>query len=371
MRTTSAAPVAALLEHRRGRRQQQHRRQRPEHRQRVIGLNRGDGPPGEFRHHTADRLGHHGATLKVTNFIQNRGVISSMAAASSRRTQHAHQHRSPEAGRRHDRQRDGDPRPAPEPDRQRNHRRVDHQQRLPRGDRRRSGRDGFHRRHWPQRSAQMRRSSWAPGLPTRVFSTAHRQRWWLDTPAAFKGTIVGFDALDKIDLSGVARAAPKVTLDSKECLASSSMLAASEIASLQLTASNIGQSFTVGSDRRRRHDDHRWGHHPATVHNGAFQLFGPSNYDYTSMFPALALATSASLADIGGGARSTSRATRTASRSSSTEPGLARASGQFAPSAGNVDTVIVFRHHRRPAHQDRVVHQRCGEWARHAGSRSR
>ena len=75
-----------------------------------------------------------------------------------------------------------------------------------------------------------------------------------------------------------------------------------EIASLQLTASNIGQSFTVGSDGAGGTMITGGGITPgATVHNGVFQMFGPSNYDYTSMFPALALAASASLADIGGG----------------------------------------------------------------------
>ncbi|MFO1161128.1 MAG: VWD domain-containing protein [Reyranellaceae bacterium] len=179
------------------------------------------------------------------------------------------------------------------------------------------------------------------GSPDAVFFNGASATLRLDTPAAFKGTIVGFDALDKIDLRGVA-GGTKATLDSKNVL---HVLDAGsvEITSLQLTASNIGQSFTVGSDGAGGTMITGGGITPgATVHNGVFQLFGPSNYDYTSMFPALALATSASLADIGGGRQKYVVSYSNGIQVEFDGTGLKLgASGQFAPSAGNVDTVIV------------------------------
>ncbi|MFO1086032.1 MAG: VWD domain-containing protein [Reyranellaceae bacterium] len=181
------------------------------------------------------------------------------------------------------------------------------------------------------------------GSPDSVFFNGASATLRLDTPAAFKGTIVGFDALDKIDLRGIA-GGTKATLDSKNVLHvlnSSSV----EIASLQLTASNIGQSFTVGSDGAGGTMITGGGITPgATVHNGVFQLFGPSNYDYTSMFPALALATSATLSNIDvGGARQKyvvnySNGIQVEFDGTGLKLG---AGGQFAPSTGNVDTIIV------------------------------
>ena len=181
------------------------------------------------------------------------------------------------------------------------------------------------------------------GSPDAVFFNGVSATLRLDTPAAFKGTIVGFDALDKIDLRGIG-GGTSATVDSKSVLHvlnSSSV----EIASLQLTASNIGQSFTVGSDGAGGTMITGGGITPgATVHNGVFQMFGPSNYDYTSMFPVLALATSATLSNIDvGGLRQKyivnySNGIQVEFDGSGLKLG---AGGQFAPSAGNVDTIIV------------------------------
>jgi hypothetical protein len=181
------------------------------------------------------------------------------------------------------------------------------------------------------------------GSPDAVFFNGTSATLRLDTPAAFKGTIVGFDALDKIDLRGIA-GGTKATLDSKNVL---HVLNAGsvEIASLQLTASNIGQSFTVGSDGAGGTMITGGGIAPgATVHNGVFQMFGPSNYDYTSMFPALALATSATLSniDVGGLRQKYVVSYSNGMQVEFDGTGLALGAGsQFAPSSGNVDTIIV------------------------------
>jgi len=122
----------------------------------------------------------------------------------------------------------------------------------------------------------------------------------LDTPGDFKGTIVGFDALDKIDLRGVA-GGTSATLDTENVLHVFDA-AKVEIAALQLTASNNGQAFTVGSDGSGGTLITGGIITPtAPVYNGVFRLFGPSNFDYTGLFPDRSLAIAATLSNIDAG----------------------------------------------------------------------
>ncbi|MFO1080280.1 MAG: VWD domain-containing protein [Reyranellaceae bacterium] len=179
------------------------------------------------------------------------------------------------------------------------------------------------------------------GSPDAVFFNGSSATLRLDTPAAFTSTIIGFTTSDMIDLRGLA-GGTSATLDSKNVL---HVLNASkaEIAALHLTASNIGQSFTVGADGSGGTLITGGAIAPTgNVHNGVFQLFGPSNFDYTIMFPALSLAVSSTLSDIGGGRQKYVVAYSNGIQVEYDGTGLAiGAGGKFDPAGGTVDTIMV------------------------------
>ncbi|MGD9880672.1 MAG: VWD domain-containing protein [Reyranella sp.] len=179
------------------------------------------------------------------------------------------------------------------------------------------------------------------GSPEAIYFNGASATLRLESPSTLKSTIVGFDANDKIDLLGLA-GGTSAELDQDNVLR---VMNASkvEIAALQLTASNIGQSFTVGSDGAGGTLIVGGTITPgATVHNGVFEMFGPSNFDYTSMFPEVALAVSATLTDIDAAHQKYVVEYSNGIQVEFAGSGMALgASGQFDPEAGMVEAIVV------------------------------